>query len=99
MASTALPIYEHSSSLSVSSGLVAPENINCYIAKDIGKKIMDESLRNKETFGEFKIQRSKRVKPISFTNTSVKVINDIIVVDTTRNSFSSNMDKGTEANS
>ena len=45
---------------------------------------MDESLKSKEIFGELKVQRSKRVKPMSCTNTSVQVADDTIEVDTTQ---------------
>lgn len=70
--------------LSLSTGMVAPEHINCYKAKDIGKQVMKESLRNKETFGELKLQRNKRIKPISATIASVKVADDTIHVDSTQ---------------
>lgn len=68
----------------LSTGMVAPEDINCYRAKDIGKKIMEESLKNKETFGELKVQRNKRVKLMSSTTASVKVEDDTIHVDSTQ---------------
>ena len=64
--------------------MVAPEYINCYKAKDVGQKIMEESLKNKGTFGELKIQRRKRVKPISFTIASIKIDDDTIHVDFTQ---------------
>lgn len=70
--------------VSLSTGMVAPEHINCYKAKDIGKKMMEESLKNKDTFGELKVQRNKRVKPMSSTIASVRVDDDIIHVDSTQ---------------
>lgn len=69
---------------SLSTGMVAPEHINCYKAKDIGKEIMDESLKNIETFGELKVRRNKRVKPMSSTTASVKVGDDTVHVHSTQ---------------
>ena len=45
---------------------------------------MEESLTNKETFGELKVQRNKRVKPMSSTTASVQVEHDTIHVDCTQ---------------
>ncbi|KAK7020685.1 hypothetical protein SK128_000515 [Halocaridina rubra] len=64
--------------------MVAPEHINCYKAKDIGKEIIAESLKYIETFGELKVRHNKRGTPMSSTTASVKVGDDIIHIDSTQ---------------
>ncbi|KAL7286445.1 hypothetical protein TKK_0019393 [Trichogramma kaykai] len=67
--------------LSISTGLVGNEKINCYKAKEIGNLAMKKIL--KETFGGVKIPRSNKVTSLKSASSSVKVDDETIAIDPT----------------
>ncbi|KMQ90383.1 hypothetical protein RF55_9871 [Lasius niger] len=68
--------------ISLSSGLIADDNIDCYKAKEIGKKSLEECIKDGGTFGSLKLKRQNMAKSISSSINSVKIQDNVIQVDT-----------------
>ncbi|GBN44332.1 hypothetical protein AVEN_40041-1 [Araneus ventricosus] len=63
--------------IDIASGLVANDKANCDNAKDVGEKLL--SLIAGGSFGEVKLQREKRVIPISATSNTLIIRNESVV--------------------
>lgn len=66
------PFVTSNNLISLSSGIVGTDNINCHKAREIGKTSMDKLINEGDTFGTFKLKRNNMVKPLVFINWSSK---------------------------
>lgn len=65
--------------VSISTGIVGNNQINCYNAKEIGLQSIKEMIG--VTFDKITLKRSKRVVPLSSVNTSIMVHNSQVPID------------------
>jgi len=64
--------------MSISTGVIGDEKINCHLAYDIGKESISNIIGSK--FGQVKFQRKNRVMPLRGFTSKLKIHNEEVLV-------------------
>ncbi|XP_033218285.1 uncharacterized protein LOC117173754 [Belonocnema kinseyi] len=70
--------------MSISSGIVASEDINCHEAVQIGEKLLKEVVIEAKKFADLTIKRKNKAKANSASNSTVKVADEVVEIDTSQ---------------
>lgn len=77
------PLINNSNLVSLSSGIIATDDINCHRAKFVGEKCITDAVKDGSLFKSLKVRRANRVKPISSLSNTIKINGNDVQVDST----------------
>lgn len=73
------PFYEREDLISLSTGVVGNDSINCYKAAEVGNKMIEKIINLK--FDDIKCKRKDRVLPLSCANCTIKINGQAVPID------------------
>lgn len=66
--------------ISISTGIVGDNEINCYKAQEVGLQIMNDIIS--DNFNDVKLKKINRVKTLEFANrTTIRIRDEAILID------------------
>lgn len=75
------PFPETTELISLSTGVIADERINCHLSKEIGMKGIERIVDS--DFEAVKFKRSERVQPLAIMNSSIQIQDRAVVINPT----------------
>jgi len=73
------PFPELSELMSISTGVVGDENINCHMSREIGATLLSKVHGN--YFHDIKLKRKEKVLPLSAINMGIKIHDELVPID------------------